>query len=49
VLPDNGLISGVALSRSPEGVWEITNPAIRRAKATFHGREYNERPHTGAA
>jgi S-adenosylmethionine hydrolase len=41
VLPDNGLISGVALGRAPEGVWEISNPAIRRpsVSATFHGRD----------
>lgn len=41
VLPDNGLISGVARGRKPDGVWEITNPAIRRqtVSATFHGRD----------
>ena len=41
VLPDNGLITGVLRGRSPSGVWEIVNPAIRRAKvsATFHGRD----------
>jgi S-adenosylmethionine hydrolase len=41
VLPDNGMISGVVRRRPPEGVWEITNPAVRRAQvsATFHGRD----------
>ena len=33
VLPDNGLITGVARGRSPAGIWEITNPAI-----PAHGR-----------
>ncbi len=41
VLPDNGLITGVIRSRTPEGVWEITSPALRRevVSATFHGRD----------
>ena len=41
VLPDNGLISGVARGRILEGAWEITNPAIRRnvVSETFHGRD----------
>jgi S-adenosyl-L-methionine hydrolase (adenosine-forming) len=41
VLPDNGLITGVIRSNDPQGVWEITNPAIRRLviSATFHGRD----------
>jgi S-adenosylmethionine hydrolase len=41
VLPDNGLITGVVRGRTPEGVWEITNPDLRRAvvSATFHGRD----------
>ena len=41
VLPDNGLITGVTRSRTPDGVWEITNPALRRevVSATFHGRD----------
>src|SRR5262245_12595230 len=41
VLPDNGLITGVVWNRTPAGVWEITNPSIRRAtvSATFHGRD----------
>jgi S-adenosyl-L-methionine hydrolase (adenosine-forming) len=41
VLPDNGLITGVARGRAPSGTWEITNPAIRRpvVSATFHGRD----------
>ena len=41
VLPDNGLITGVASGRSPAGIWEITNPAISRPtiSPTFHGRD----------
>ena len=41
VLPDNGLLSGVLHNRAPAGIWEITNPAIRRAAVspTFHGRD----------
>jgi S-adenosylmethionine hydrolase len=41
VLPDNGLISGVAQGHPPQGIWEITNPAIRRqvVSETFHGRD----------
>jgi S-adenosylmethionine hydrolase len=41
VLPDNGLVTGVARGRMPSGIWEITNPAIRRTvvSATFHGRD----------
>jgi S-adenosylmethionine hydrolase len=41
VLPDNGLITGVARSHAPEGCWEISNPAIRRpvVSETFHGRD----------
>ena len=41
VLPDNGLITGVVRNRTPAGIWEIVNPAIRRAQvsATFHGRD----------
>jgi S-adenosyl-L-methionine hydrolase (adenosine-forming) len=41
VLPDNGLITGVARRHRPEGVWEITNPALRRSVVsnTFHGRD----------
>ncbi len=41
VLPDNGLITGVALSQPLQGVWEITNPALRRrvVSSTFHGRD----------
>ena len=41
VLPDNGLITGVARPHALEGVWEITNPAIRRpvVSDTFHGRD----------
>jgi S-adenosylmethionine hydrolase len=41
VLPDNGLITGVARGRSAQGVWEISNPAIHRpiTSDTFHGRD----------
>jgi S-adenosylmethionine hydrolase len=41
VLPDNGLITGVARGRRPAGIWEITNPAIARPTIapTFHGRD----------
>lgn len=41
VLPDNGLITGVARARTPAGIWEIVNPAVRRSvvSATFHGRD----------
>jgi S-adenosylmethionine hydrolase len=41
VLPDNGLITGVALGRSAAGIWELTNPALRRPTIapTFHGRD----------
>jgi S-adenosylmethionine hydrolase len=41
VLPDNGLITGVARMHEPQGIWEITNPALRRpvVSETFHGRD----------
>jgi len=41
VLPDNGLLTGVARGRKPSGIWELTNPALRRSvvSATFHGRD----------
>jgi len=41
VLPDNGLITGVVRGTRPSGIWEITNPALRRSivSATFHGRD----------
>lgn len=41
VLPDNGLISGVARNYPLGGIWEIANPAIRRSTVsdTFHGRD----------
>jgi S-adenosyl-L-methionine hydrolase (adenosine-forming) len=41
VLPDNGLITGVATGRSPAGIWEIANPALSRPTIapTFHGRD----------
>jgi S-adenosyl-L-methionine hydrolase (adenosine-forming) len=41
VLPDNGLITGVARGRTSGGIWELTNPALQRSivSATFHGRD----------
>jgi S-adenosylmethionine hydrolase len=41
VLPDNGLLTGVARGRAPTGIWELTNPALHRSivSATFHGRD----------
>jgi len=41
VLPDNGLISGVTRGHTPEGIWEIASPSIRRpvVSDTFHGRD----------
>ena len=41
VLPDNGLITGVACGRQQAGIWEIANPAISRPtiSPTFHGRD----------
>jgi S-adenosylmethionine hydrolase len=41
VLPDNGLISGVAGIYPPAGIWEIASRAIRRpvVSETFHGRD----------
>jgi S-adenosylmethionine hydrolase len=41
VLPDNGLITGVMRGHAPDAIWEISNPALRRAvvSATFHGRD----------
>lgn len=41
VLPDNGLLSGVTRNRPPDSVYEISNPAVRRAtvSATFQGRD----------
>jgi S-adenosyl-L-methionine hydrolase (adenosine-forming) len=41
VLPDNGLITGVVRGTKPAGIWEITNPSLRRkvVSATFHGRD----------
>src|SRR5262249_36209540 len=41
VLPDNGLITGVARGRRHAGIWELTNPALQRSvvSATFHGRD----------
>jgi S-adenosylmethionine hydrolase len=41
VLPDNGLLSGVARSRSLGEVYEITSPEVctRPVSNTFHGRD----------
>jgi len=41
VLPDNGLITGIAQKYPFQGIWEITNPALRRhvVSNTFHGRD----------
>ena len=41
VLPDNGLLTGVARGRKPAGIWELSNPEIQRSivSATFHGRD----------
>lgn len=41
VAPDNGLLGGVIRGRQVAGIWEITNPEIRRSwvSATFHGRD----------
>jgi S-adenosylmethionine hydrolase len=41
VLPDNGLLTGVARRRKHTGIWEISNPALQRSivSATFHGRD----------
>jgi S-adenosylmethionine hydrolase len=41
VLPDNGLITGVARGRRPAGIWEIANGCLARPTIapTFHGRD----------
>jgi len=41
VLPDNGLLTGVARGRALTGIWELSNPALQRSvvSATFHGRD----------
>lgn len=41
VLPDNGLITGVARARGVEAAWEITNRRLARREVapTFHGRD----------
>ncbi|MFI5457228.1 MAG: S-adenosyl-l-methionine hydroxide adenosyltransferase family protein [Isosphaerales bacterium] len=41
VLPDNGLLTGVARGREVSGIWELSNPALQRSvvSATFHGRD----------
>ena len=45
VLPDNGLITGVARGRTPAGIWEITNPALRRSDRLGHvSRARHPRP-----
>ena len=36
VLPDNGLITGIARNQPCPGIWEITNPAIRRHVVVQH-------------
>ena len=41
VAPDNGLLGGVARRQQTEGIWEISNPEVRRSVVsnTFHGRD----------
>jgi S-adenosyl-L-methionine hydrolase (adenosine-forming) len=41
VLPDNGLLTGVARRRKHAGIWQISNRALQRSvvSATFHGRD----------
>ncbi len=41
VLPDNGLITGVARKHPYQGIWEISSPSLRRHEVshTFHGRD----------
>ncbi|MDG3004163.1 SAM hydrolase/SAM-dependent halogenase family protein [Paludisphaera mucosa] len=41
VLPDNGLITGVAHAHGVEGAWEVSNRALARREIapTFHGRD----------
>lgn len=41
VLPDNGLVGEALRAHPPIGLWEIANPALRRASVsnTFHGRD----------
>ena len=41
VLPDNGLITGVARAKGVDAVWEIRNPKLARRviSPTFHGRD----------
>ncbi len=41
VLPDNGLITGLAQNRPYQGIWELANPDLRRPTVsnTFHGRD----------
>jgi S-adenosylmethionine hydrolase len=39
--PDNGLLGAVQQIHQLQGIWEITNPALRRniVSSTFHGRD----------
>src|SRR5262249_55481047 len=41
VLPDNGLLTGVARRRKLQGIWEVSNPALQRSivSATFYRRD----------
>jgi S-adenosylmethionine hydrolase len=41
VVPDNGVVSVAAHGRTVEGIWEITEPSLRRGRvsSTFHGRD----------
>ncbi len=41
VAPDNGLAGGIALRHTPDGIWSIESPMIRRpiVSHTFHGRD----------
>ena len=36
VLPDNGLLTGVARRRKHAGIWEISNPALQRSRRLGH-------------
>jgi S-adenosylmethionine hydrolase len=41
VAPDNGLVGGIVGRHEPEGIWQISNPAVWRETVsnTFHGRD----------
>jgi hypothetical protein len=41
IAPDNGLPGALLVDRSDQGIWTITNPALRRSRVsnTFHGRD----------